>query len=113
MQVISIELGGAISGLQVKKGKGLDLRTFGKASIRRYSEILWQENEQKWAIAIRANPHGSYYLSEFMFHEAMHPDQSNHEYSIDKMLFDEYEDAVEKEIAYYNSMKISRCTKSA
>ncbi len=49
-QVITIAPDGAMSGLQMKPGKGVDLRQFGKADIKRVSEILWSAQAQKWYI---------------------------------------------------------------
>jgi hypothetical protein len=49
MQVISVKADGSITGLQFKS-KGLDLRDFGSASIKRATEIEWCENSQRWTI---------------------------------------------------------------
>lgn len=49
-QLITIAADGSISGLQMKKGKGLDLRQFGPVSIIRSTEIEWDEKKQKWFV---------------------------------------------------------------
>ncbi len=51
-QVITIDPNGSISGLQRKRGKGLDLRQFGRARIERASEITWDEERQNWNIHV-------------------------------------------------------------
>ena len=48
-QVISVKTDGSIKGLQFK-GKGIDLRDFGHAAIKRATDIEWCETEQKWKI---------------------------------------------------------------
>ena len=53
-QVITISPDGAISGLQHKKGKGVDLRVFGHAQIERASLIEWHEGKQAWWVHIVA-----------------------------------------------------------
>lgn len=48
-QTVTIGPDGVLRGLQFK-GKGLDLRLFGRAAITRVSDIEWQEDEQAWAV---------------------------------------------------------------
>lgn len=48
-QVITFRPDGSIEGLQFK-GKGLDLRRFGRAKIERTSDILFDEELQKFTI---------------------------------------------------------------
>ena len=52
-QVITIGPDGMMSGLQVKPGKGLDLRQFGRAEIERASEVLWDSDRQGWIVECR------------------------------------------------------------
>lgn len=56
MQVITVTQAGEVSGLQVKPGKGVDLRQFGKAKIVRASEIVWNEDAQAWMVVIQDAP---------------------------------------------------------
>ena len=49
-QVISIAPDGSLHGLQHKKGKGVDLRQFGHAKIRRATLIEWQQDVQAWIV---------------------------------------------------------------
>lgn len=51
-QLISISPDGEVSGLQFKRGRGLDLRSLGKAKIERSSLIEWHEELQKWYLRI-------------------------------------------------------------
>lgn len=83
-QVITIQPDGGMSGLHHKKGKGLDLRQFGKVSIRRVSEILWDEDEQNWYVRIIDGPL---------------------EHTILDQRFDDYDEAVEAEISFLNEKR--------
>ena len=51
-QVVTISPDGSLSGLQRKRGKGLDLKQFGHAQIERASEITWNESAQCWHVHI-------------------------------------------------------------
>ena len=51
-QVITVDPDGTISGLQVKKGKGLDLTTLGRSHIERVSEIVWSLEWQCWFVKV-------------------------------------------------------------
>ncbi len=51
-QVITIAPGGAMSGLQRKRGRGVDVRQFGHATIERASEITWNEMDQCWHVRL-------------------------------------------------------------
>ncbi len=55
-QVISIGPDGGMSGLQVKPGKGLDLRQFGAAEVVRASEIIFDVTTQAWAVQLLDAP---------------------------------------------------------
>lgn len=49
-QLIQIGPSGAVRSLQVKRGRGLDIRTLGPASIVRSSLIEWNEPRQQWEV---------------------------------------------------------------
>jgi hypothetical protein len=49
-QIITIRPDGSLFGLQHKRGKGVDLRKLGPASIRRETIIEWDEEHQAWFI---------------------------------------------------------------
>lgn len=48
-QVITIGAAGSMESLQFK-GKGVDLRKYGHASIQRISDIVWHEALQLWTV---------------------------------------------------------------
>ena len=52
-QVFTISPSGAVAGLQVKPGKGFDLRQMGHAKITRASEVLFAEDRQLWYVEVR------------------------------------------------------------
>ena len=104
-QLISIKPDGSIKGLQFK-GKGIDLRRFGKASINRVSEIDWCEDKQKWRI---------YFLQGMLCHTYVDISCLTHSLKLSRadenlilskahlgehnvLLFDDYDTAVEAEV---------------
>jgi len=118
-QVITISPTGAMAGLQHKPGKGLDLRQFGKASIKRASSIEWDEDSQRWTVLPLSGP------------TAMQPLTVSHmlQYGrdaiatvtsigldgkapwtvspADVLQFEDYDAAVSVEIAYFNALRLS------
>tara|TARA_Y100000031_G_C8103111_1_gene329690 strand:- start:183 stop:560 length:378 start_codon:yes stop_codon:yes gene_type:complete len=111
-QVISISPTGAISGLQYKPKQGVDLRAFGKAVITRASEILWDDNKQKWYVEFRegsASILNGVKLTEFMAElrvgqpvRLVRDGELDEAYRSPVAYFDEYDEAVKAEIAYLN-----------
>ena len=110
-QIITITPDGGISGLQRKKGKGLDLRQFGHAEIERVSEITWNEDRQRWQVYIINGPFTGTLLSQ------------DHliEYGVDlgervwgndiddpswPLMFDDYDDAVAAEVAFLDALRV-------
>lgn len=72
-QVITILPDGEVSGLQVKKGKGVDLRTIGgEAHIERVSIIEWDADRQAWYIDVLQEV-GQGVLTVFKWQEAFTP----------------------------------------
>jgi hypothetical protein len=103
-QVITVNRDGSLEGLQVRsKDKGLDLRSFGKASINRYSDIVWNEEFQKWSIKILHGPLKDEFLTK-EWHSLIV--NKKFTYCDDVILFDEYEEAVAEEIKFYNCFKL-------
>ena len=101
-QVITIGTGGGISGLQVKPGKGMDLRQFGKAVIKRASEILWHERRQKWYVKVLEGTYAGRFVNCADLRKAG--------YAIDGpgwevAYFDDYDEAVRAEIAFLNHVR--------
>jgi hypothetical protein len=81
-----------MSGLQMKPGKGVDLRQFGEADIQRVSEILWHKKSQKWYIKGVSGP-----LKGHVFH---HGDEAQ-----SPQFFKDYDEAVAAEIEYLNKLR--------
>ncbi len=123
-QVVTITPDGGISGLQRKKGNGLDLRKLGHAEIERASEITWSENNQLWLVRVlneraarwMTNPPGhSNILKTSHWRVAVGTPMPNG-YSVvavkpyshgDFWLgFDDYDDAVAAEVAFLDALRV-------
>lgn len=123
-QVITIAKDGTISGLQHKKGKGIDLRQFGHAEIERASEIEWNEVAQCWHVVPlsenvvrwmlgRSDTRATMKLShwtrtvgtaapEGSCPVPMMPRPAGNDCWLG---FDDYEDAVKAEVAFLNALR--------
>lgn len=116
-QVITITPAGAVSGLQVKKGKGFDLKSLGHANIERVSEILWHERTQRWIIKL-LDPAPMMYRGRLSLQVLEHagfplPDTATtaevgifDDIKRTLVLFEDYDDAVATEIAFLNSLRV-------
>lgn len=118
-QVITVQPDGTMSGLQVKAGKGLDLRQFGKAAIVRASEIAWDEEDQAWAVEIQDAPGleamKGLRVTPLMAHDAgvrdtllsmVYSETANMAAPTDAVTFPDYDDAVKFEIAFLNAHRL-------
>ena len=118
-QVITIHPGGLASGLQHKRGKGLDLRALGPVTITRVSLVTWDEDEQAWFIKFVAGPRaGTEWdldaLVELMEtdvaglpHHNVNPGNLDGQSGDNKRLyFEDYDDAVRTEIAVLDSDRL-------
>lgn len=134
-QVITIAPDGAMSGLQRKPGQGIDLTKFGKASITRASLIEWDEQFQRWFIDVQQDA-GKGDVSMPLFRDAVGPDLSEFgrmqlalemlnrlcpagwqsEIEIDettglcsrsRLMFQDYDNAVQVEIAYLDALRLA------
>ena len=118
-QVITISPDGSLSGLQRKRGKGLDLRQFGHAEIERVSEIVWKADRQRWFVKLLRMPGWSsgMILSDRMW--ILHvggdlpegadptcPSESGILQSTECLYFDDYDDAVAAEVKFLDSMRV-------
>lgn len=65
-QVLTISPDGSIAGLQVKPGRGFDLRGMGRAHITRASEVLFDENNQMWYVEVREGRHAGRIIDDEM-----------------------------------------------
>jgi hypothetical protein len=112
-QLITIGVGGSLTGLQMKKGAGLDLRKFGPAAIVRSTEIEWDEEQQKWFVHFLQGQRKDTVLTRTDFHEYVVPPihQTVGEAKLngwkwqDAMLYSDYEDAVAAEVAAIQAMR--------
>ena len=120
-QVITIHPDGGISGLQRKKGKGVDLRQFGHAHLERASEITWNEAQQcwhvhvlneaacEWMAATRERTYrgeGGCTLMAFQWVGTISIDEPKGSYRTDGFLaFDDYDDAVAAEVAFLDALR--------
>lgn len=105
-QVITITPTGGLEGLQHKKGRGVDLRGFGLADIRRVSEVVWLENMQAWAVRFILPPLSNQYLTlglSLYLHGKLDNVPEDKRRTI--LLFHEYEDAVDAEVLTLNHIR--------
>jgi len=102
-QKIFINIDGSIEGLQVKKNKGVDLREFGKAKIERASEILFEEDLQKWYVKILVGAFEGLVLTKNVFSEFC--PHINVSYAKNVLYFDDYDTAVAHEIEFLDSIR--------
>lgn len=102
-QKIFINIDGSVEGLQMKKNKGIDLREFGKAKIERASEILFNEDTQKWYIEILVGAFEGLILTKNVFSEFCH--HINVSTSEHILYFDDYDTAVAHEVEFLNSVR--------
>lgn len=109
-QVITIGTDGSISGLQHKKGKGVDLRQFGRAEIERASHIVWDDMAQLWTIEVLTGPHAGKWITAKLWEEAtgvphraelVDPTQG----ADSRLGFFDYDDAVAVEVDFLNSLR--------
>jgi hypothetical protein len=85
-QVITVHQGGAISGLE--RPNLLDFKQLGKAKIKRTSDIVWSEEQQKFYVY-------------FIHLETFLTDEN------DKLLFfTDYEDAKRAEVAHLDALRL-------
>jgi hypothetical protein len=111
-QVITIRPDGSIIGLDHKK-KGLDLRQFGKANIRRVTLIEWHEHYQLWMISWTEEvcfPSETWMST--LFEDAGINWSDHNGLGIDQggeslILFSDYDDAVGAEVAVVQAMQLS------
>lgn len=110
-QVVTISPDGTISGLQRKAGQGLDLRTLGKASIERVSEIKWDEDRQAWYVEVISGPLTNLILTAQYRHkvaglEGWFPEGATISTGTGILYFDDYDDAVRAEVEFLDAMRL-------
>ena len=110
-QVITVEPDGTTSGLQVKKGRGLNLQSMGHAKTVRASEIVWDEHWQAWFINVLTGPsQGPISLGRWQV--ATDAGKWDRPAGMSKgdpngrvLYFDDYDRAVAVEIEYLNGLR--------
>lgn len=115
-QVITISPEGVISGLQMKKGKGIDLRQFGDApKIERATEVLPTDDGKRWFVKILTGPMAGWEITaDDMCSVADQLDKIcinggytfADEYPDARVEFDDYDDAVRAEVAVLNEARL-------
>jgi hypothetical protein len=105
-QVITIRPDGSLQGLQMKPGKGLDLREFGRAQIERASEVMFCPDRQRWYVEFREGPLTAKPLTVSLLVKARGEVGAEHEPEA-VAYFDEYDDAVQGEIDALNYVRLN------
>lgn len=110
--MITIAPDGTVSGLQVKPGKGLDLRQFGKAQIERASEIVWDDTHQRWFVQVTKGKYIGRIISHTFCEEV-----GFKRYGIDvsyycgapdnRLVVEDYDEAVRLEIMVLDHIRIT------
>jgi hypothetical protein len=96
-QVISVKTDGSIKGLQFK-GKGIDLRDFGHAAIKRVTDIEWCETAQKWKIKFLQGRLRDRYADRFLCTFLAQGCDYTAVDSDNLLLFNDYDSAVAMEV---------------
>lgn len=116
-QVITISAAGVMSGLQVKPGRGVNLQTFGRAKTTRASEIVWDEEAQRWRIDALVQPvidwAGGSTVTPAYFHRAgcdaktfACEFETGKGFFLKPLHFRDYDEAVRAEIAYLDALRL-------
>ena len=115
-QVITVTPDGGLSGLQVKKGRGLNLQSMGHAKTVRASEIVWDEHWQAWFVNVLTGP-GQGPISLARWREATGAGRWDRPAGLSKgdpidyngrvLYFDDYDAAVAVEIEYLNGLRLA------
>lgn len=104
MQVITIHQDGAVSGLQMKPGKGLSLKDLkGKARIDRVSLVEWDVDEQKWYVVFLKGPFKGERLTDNHFARAGLSTGGTDE----PLYFNEYEEGVDAEVRVIQGLMVA------
>jgi hypothetical protein len=105
-QLITISKDGTLTGLQMKKGKGVDLRKLGSASIVRSSLIEWRESHQAWFVKF-LNGELSYKEITSTLSDnlglSLSPDS---QFGEGVLLWEDYDDAVKAEIEVIQAIRL-------
>jgi hypothetical protein len=111
-QVVTVHPDGSVSGLQRKRGDGLDLRQLGRADIKRASHIVWCAEAQRWFIDVLDGPFAGCMITARMYENTLGERQASiarstaHVGKWGELLFPDYEDAVAVEIEVLDGMRL-------
>lgn len=112
-QVITFKPDGTIEGLQFKS-KGIDLRKFGRAKIERTSDIIFDEDSQKYSIKFLHGTiagqtarlmHAKFFDCVPALEAMMGPFGDAEARTV--LLFDEYDQAVAVEVLLIQSARVN------
>lgn len=108
-QVITVSPEGGLSGLQVKPGKGVDLRQFGQAKIVRASEIVFSEDHQMWTVEILVGVYRGCTLGHSLLTlaEVSGLETRQDASDGDTFLYLDYDVAVQDEIAFLDAVRVA------
>ena len=100
-QVVTISPDGSLSGLERKRGQGIDLKMFGQAEVVRASHIVWREGTEitrGWIVEFLKGPRAeSLMVPADLEGTGLLADRRDA--TDGAALFDDYDDAVKAEIA--------------
>lgn len=108
-QVVTITPDGGLSGLQRKRGQGIDLRAFGPCRVMRASHILPTDDGQHWFVELLVGPHAGRRLDEALWAEAVgnaHPPRDATLSREGLYLFVDYDMAVQAEIEALDGLRL-------
>jgi hypothetical protein len=97
-----------MSGLQRKPGQGIDLRQFGKADIKRVSEIEFNEKTQMWFVHVLRGPWQGICLARGHMLDNLGSIPVGGSVNADSLIveFADYDDAVKAEVAFLDAVRL-------
>ena len=102
-QVLTVAPGGALSGLQRRRGDGLDLTRMGRARVERASLVEWEEMMQGWTITPLVGPTRGVVLTIDEFARAH---GARRVAGGSALVFSDYETAVAAEVQYLDALRL-------
>ena len=109
-QVITFCVDGSVSGLQHKKGRGVDLRQFGEVHIERASHIIWSDMRQRWLVEFLTGPYTGQLLDCSIWKHAVGNDlpMPKESFTLEDgtITFQDYDDAVSAEVATLDGLRL-------
>jgi len=101
IQTINVLPVGSVETLETR-GKGIDLKPMGNASVNRAADIVFLELYQKWAIKFLIGEFAGQYANNA--YRGMQTPYSNEETINPPLLFSSYNDAVKEEALIVNNL---------